>query len=109
METGSKALKQQHLREFGYGVPDIERAILSAQNDANLVAQAEIQPFAIGADGRTGVFNEMHFYDLPWPRATLEELENEIVTMKVTLSCFIGKRPTRTTFLPELVAAGCFI
>ncbi|WP_447407680.1 hypothetical protein, partial [Clostridium perfringens] len=76
-KTGTKGAKQQHLREFGYGVPDIERAILSAQNDATLVAQAEIQPFAIGTDGRTGVFNEMHFYDLPWPKTALEQLENE--------------------------------
>lgn len=99
-KTGSKAEKQRHLREFGYGVPNIERAILSARNDITLVAQAEIQPFAIGADGRTGVFNEMHFYDLPWPKAALEQLENEIVTMKVTLSYFIepnltGKAATR--------------
>lgn len=99
-KTGSKAEKQQHLREFGYGVPDIGRAVLSARNDATLVAQAEIQPFAIGADGRTGVFNEMHFYDLPWPKTALEQLENEIVTMKVTLSYFIepnltGKAATR--------------
>lgn len=99
-KTGSKAEKQRHLREFGYGVPDIERAILSARNDTTLVAQAEIQPFTIGVDGRTGVFNEMHFYDLPWPKTALEQLENEIVTMKVTLSYFIepnltGKAATR--------------
>ncbi|RAX43468.1 S8 family peptidase [Rhizobium tropici] len=99
-KTGSKAEKQKNLREFGYGVPDIERAILSAQNDATLIAQAEIQPFAVSADGRTGVFNEMHFYDLPWPKTALEQLENEIVTMKVTLSYFIepnltGKAATR--------------
>lgn len=99
-KTGSKGEKQQFLREFGYGVPDIARAILSAANDATLVAQAEIQPFAVGADGRSGVFNEMHFYDLPWPKTALEKLENEIVTMKVTLSYFIepnltGKAATR--------------
>jgi hypothetical protein len=99
-KNGTKAQKQQYLREFGYGVPDIERAILSAKNDATLVAQSEIQPFTVGADGRTGVFNEMHFYDLPWPQAALEQLENEIVTMKVTLSYFIepnltGKAATR--------------
>lgn len=98
--NGTKAQMRQHLREFGYGVPDIERAVLSAQNDATLIAQAEIQPFAIGADGRSGVFNEMHFYDLPWPKAALEQLENEIVTMKVTLSYFIepnltGRAATR--------------
>ena len=67
---------------------------------SRLIAEAEIQPFAIGADGRTGVFNEMHFYDLPWPKAALEQLENEVVTMKVTLSYFIepnltGKAATR--------------
>ena len=96
----TKAKMQKMVREFGYGVPDIERAILSALNDATLMAQADIQPFAINADGRTAVFNEMHFYDLPWPKAILEQLENKIVTMKVTLSYFIepnltGKAATR--------------
>jgi hypothetical protein len=99
-KTGSKAKKQQILREMGYGVPDVGRAILSARNEATMVAQAEIQPFAVGADGRTGVYNEMHFYDLPWPKAALEQLENEIVMMKVTLSYFIepnltGRAATR--------------
>lgn len=99
-KSGSKAEKQRILREVGYGVPDIERAILSARNDVTLIAEAEIQPFALGADGRSAVFNEMHFYDLPWPTAALEQLENEIVTMKVTLSYFVepnltGKAATR--------------
>lgn len=99
-KNATKAKRQTILREFGYGVPDIERAIQSARNDATMIAQAEIQPFTIGADGRTGVFNEMHLYDLPWPKAALEQLENEIVTMKVTLSYFIepnltGKAATR--------------
>jgi hypothetical protein len=96
----SKAARQKILREVGYGVPNVERAILSARNEVTLVAQAEIQPFAKGADGRGGVFNEMHFYHLPWPRVALEQLENEIVTMKVTLSYFIepnltGRAATR--------------
>jgi hypothetical protein len=96
----SKAERQKILREVGYGVPDVERAVLSARNDVTLVAEAEIQPYAVGKDGRTGVFNEMHFYDLPWPRAALEQLENESVTMKVTLSYFIepnltGRAATR--------------
>ena len=99
-KTGSKAEKQQILREVGYGVPDIGRALLSARNETTMIAQAEIQPFAVGADGRTGVYNEMHFYDLPWPKAALEQIENEIVLMKVTLSYFIepnltGKAATR--------------
>lgn len=99
-KSGAKAEKQQFLREFGYGVPDIGRAILSASNDVTLVAESEIQPFALSADKRSGVFNEMHFYDLPWPKTALEQIENEIVVMKVTLSYFIepnitGKAATR--------------
>lgn len=99
-KNATKAKKQEILREVGYGVPDIGRAIMSARNDATMIAQAEIQPYSIGADGRTGVFNEMHFYDLPWPNAALEQIENEIVTLKVTLSYFIepnltGKAATR--------------
>jgi len=92
--------KQQVLREVGFGVPSIERAIVSARNDVTLLAEAEIQPFTVGSDGRTAVFNEMHVYSLPWPKAALEQLENEIVTMKVTLSYFVepnltGKAATR--------------
>lgn len=99
-KAGPKAQKQRILRDVGYGVPNLERAILSAKNDVTLIAQAEIQPFALGADGRISVFNEMHFYDLPWPKAELERLENETVTMKVTLSYFIepnltGRAATR--------------
>jgi hypothetical protein len=99
-KTGTKSQKQKILREVGYGVPDIERAMWSARNDMSMIAQAEIQPFAVGADGRSAVYNEMHFYDLPWPRQALEQLENEVVTMKVTLSYFIepnltGKAATR--------------
>lgn len=99
-KSGSKSNKQRLLREFGYGVPDISRAVLSAKNDVTLLAQAEIQPFVLSADKRTAVFNEMHFYDLPWPKQALERLENEIVTMKITLSYFVepnltGKAATR--------------
>lgn len=97
---GSKGEKQKALREFGYGVPNLQRAVFSAQNDVTLVAQAPIQPFAPSDTGGPPVFNEMHFYDLPWPKAALEAIENGIVMMKVTLSYFIepnlsGRAATR--------------
>jgi hypothetical protein len=98
-KTGTKAARQAVLREVGYGVPDLQRAMNSAGNDVTLIAQAPIQPFAIGASGGP-VFNEMHLYDLPWPKGELEKIENGIVTMKVTLSYFIepnlsGRAATR--------------
>ena len=96
----NKRQAQQLLRDIGYGVPDLDRAMRSARNDVTLIAQAEIQPFAAGADGQSAVFSEMHFYDLPWPTALLQELGNAIVTLKVTLSYFVepnlsGKAATR--------------
>lgn len=96
----SKGPRQEVLREVGYGVPDLGRAIKSARNDMVLLAQSEIQPYARSADAANAVYNELHFYDLPWPKEALEALENEIVLMKVTLSYFVepnlsGRAATR--------------
>ncbi|MER9225781.1 S8 family peptidase [Mesorhizobium sp. M0664] len=95
----SKGAVQLLLRDVGFGVPNLGRAIASARNDVTLLAQAEIQPFKIGNAG-SAVFNEMHFYGLPWPRKALQALENAIVVMKVTLSYFVepnlsGRAATR--------------
>ena len=86
------------VRRQGYGVPDFERAVSSARNDLTLLAEREIQPFV--SSGAGAVFNEVHFYDLPWPQETLTELFEKTVTMKVTLSYFIepnlsGRAATR--------------
>lgn len=99
-KTGSKGAKQKILREMGFGVPDLERAIRSARNDFTLLAQAEIQPYALTPEGTYARYKDMHFYDLPWPKAALEGLENEIVTLRITLSYFVqpnlsGRAATR--------------
>lgn len=78
------------IRRFGYGVPDFDRANASARNHLAMVAQAEIQPYQF-AGGRE--FNECHYYDLPIPPHMLEELNNEPVELKVTLSYFIDPNP----------------
>lgn len=78
------------LRRFGYGVPDFERASASAQDHLALIAQAEIQPFRLKGKRE---FNECHYYRLPLPGAVLEELQNAIVELKVTLSYFIDPNP----------------
>ncbi|MBX9575445.1 MAG: S8 family peptidase [Caulobacteraceae bacterium] len=96
----SKADIQRLLRRVGYGVPDLDIATRSARNEVTLLAQAEIQPYAAGANDQGAVFNEVHFYDLPWPVAALRALGDEPVTMRVTLSYFIepnlsGKAATR--------------
>jgi len=89
-ETASKRARYEIVRRFGYGVPSFDRANASATNHFALFAQAEIQPFK-NDKGRK--FNECHYYTLPFPSDMLEELENEIVEMKITLSYFIDPNP----------------
>lgn len=97
-KTGPKSEKIRLLRQFGFGVPNIDAAIASAKNDFAMIAQGEIQPYAMGAGA--AVYNEVHFYDLPWPKTALADLGDQPVTLKVTLSYFIepnltGKGATR--------------
>ncbi|NVH64344.1 S8 family peptidase [Pseudomonas simiae] len=85
-------------RHFGYGVPQLQRALASAQNDLALISETYIQPFIRDCDdnGREKGephFNEVHYYDLPWPRAELERLENNEVQLKITLSYFVEPSP----------------
>lgn len=87
--TTSKRARYQLIRQFGYGVPDLDRARASARNHLALFAQAEIQPF-------TRVerkFNHCHYYQLPIPDRMLEELDNEPVELKLTLSYFVDPNP----------------
>jgi Subtilase family len=85
-----KRARYNLVRRFGYGVPSFERANASALNHLALFAQTEIQPFK--ADGGRK-YNECHYYELPIPGTMLEELENEEIEMKVTLSYFIEPNP----------------
>lgn len=77
------------VRRFGYGVPDFDRANASAQNHLALIAQSEIQPFK--KEGRK--FNECHYFSLPLPANVLEDLGNNPIELKVTLSYFIDPNP----------------
>lgn len=99
--TGRKGLR----RKFGYGLPDLPRALASASHDLALVAQAEIQPFDRPERTRhnqpTGSvgFGRAHYYDLPWPVEILQELENTPVKLKVTLSYFVEPSPLAASML----------
>jgi hypothetical protein len=90
-ECAGKKDKTDCVRRFGYGVPDLNRAVASAANDMALVAQNTIQPFRKDGSVR---FNEAHIYELPWPRDILEALDNTRVRLKITLSYFVEPNPT---------------
>lgn len=83
--------KRVLLRRYGYGIPDLGRALRSMQSDVTLVMEREMQPFR--RDGSTVKTQDMVLHELPWPADTLEALGETLVEMKVTLSYFIEPNP----------------
>lgn len=77
------------VRRYGYGVPDLERAIRSASNQVTLMIEDTIRPF------REGKLAEIHFHDLPWPQEVLSSLGELSTRVRVTLSYFIEPNPGR--------------
>lgn len=76
------------LRIAGYGVPNLKNASECAENHLTLIAQETIQPFE-----KNGSTNIMHFYELPWPKEVLQNLGDQAVKMRITLSYFIEPSP----------------
>jgi hypothetical protein len=88
-QAGGRTARAQVLRRYGYGVPDLDRALRSASNAVTLIVQDSIRPF------RDGKMREIHFHDLPWPEEALAALGEAAVRVRVTLSYFIEPNPGR--------------
>ncbi len=85
--------RKQLVRTFGYGVPSYERATASAIGDLALMAQKTIQPYR---REQSVIFNECHYFPLPWPRAVLEQYGDQDFTLKITLSYFVEPNPGKS-------------
>lgn len=100
-EAVTKKQKVVLARHFGYGVPSLPRALASAENDLALIAERTFTPYhrvqkgnsERASDLKSPSFKQIDYYDLPWPVTTLEELGEEEVALKVTLSYFIEPSP----------------
>jgi hypothetical protein len=88
--------REELLRKYGYGVPDLNKALYSASDSLTLIAQGHLTPY-VKEDGDIKT-NEMHLHTLPWPREALQSLAENIVEMRVTLSYFIQPKPERKGF-----------
>jgi len=90
----SKNYKKNRIRCYGFGVPNLSKAISSSKNSVTLISQEHFSPFV--KEGSNIKADEIHFHDLPWPKEVLESLDDNIeVTMKITLSYFIEPSPGR--------------
>ena len=79
------------LRRYGWGVPDADRALMSAATDATMMIEDGLQPFRI--EGSLIKSRHMNLHRLPWPKAELEALGEHPVELRVTLSYFIEPNP----------------
>ena len=77
------------VRRYGFGVPDLSRALRSARNALTLIAQDSIRPF------ERSKMREMNVHQLPWPERELRALFGAEVHLRVTLSYFIEPNPAR--------------
>jgi Subtilase family len=89
--VSTKTARRSLVRRYGYGVPDLTRALQSASNDLTLITEDEIQPFYL--DKNSVKLKEMKLHKLPWPSEVLEQLGEVNVELKITLSYFIEPNP----------------
>jgi hypothetical protein len=90
--------RHSRLRVYGYGVPDLNRALWSGGNNATLIIQDSLQPFdqVVGDKGQKSIkTKDLRLHLLPWPKEVLEQLGEETVRLRVTLSYFIEPSPGR--------------
>lgn len=79
------------LRRFGYGVPRLNHAVLSALNDVTIVSEEFLRPLRL--DGSSIKSQNMNLHPLPWPQEQLEALGTTPVQLRVTLSYFVEPNP----------------
>lgn len=85
--------KKELFRCYGYGVPNLEKALYSANNSVTLIAEDSLQPF-IKENGKTATLKDMNLHEIPWAKDVLLELGHLEVEMRVTLSYFIEPNPS---------------
>jgi hypothetical protein len=91
-QNAGRQEKLAFLRRYGYGVPNLGRAVFSSLNDTTLIVEDSLHPFWRDAKGVVKT-RDMHLHSLPWPRAELEALGATEVELRVTLSYFIEPNP----------------
>lgn len=89
--ASSQAQRMAMLRRYGWGVPDLGRALMSAANDATLMVEDALLPFR--KDGSAIKTRSMNLHQLPWPREELRALGDRDVELRITLSYFVEPNP----------------
>lgn len=90
VQQGNRTSYRNLLKVFGFGVPKLDRALYSQESAFTFIAQETIQPFNYKEGNRSQAeTNEIHFFDLPWPKELLLEMGQIPVKLRITLSYYI--------------------
>jgi len=89
VQHGNRTSFRNLLRAFGFGVPDLDRALYSKESALTFIAQEIIQPFNYKDGSSIAETNEIHFFNLPWPSEVLLGMGEIHVRLRITLSYFI--------------------
>jgi len=97
----SKSDVEKRLRHCGWGEPDLDRALHSSADSLTLIVQGVLQPFRKKpkskikgkATGGNVTACDMNLHKLPWPTASLRQLFDQNVELRVTLSYFVEPNP----------------
>ena len=79
--------RRELLKTCGYGIPNIEKAIMCMNNHVNMIIEGKLKPYSKKS------MNEMHIHKVPWPKELLLSLGSTPVPLRVTLSYFIEPGP----------------
>lgn len=88
VRQNSKNDYKNALKVFGYGVPDLDVALYSQESALTFIAEETIQPFRLNENNQPAT-NQIHIFNLPWPKDLLLDLGNIDAKLKITLSYFI--------------------
>lgn len=77
---------------YGYGQPNLERALSSASSAITMIVEDSIRPYENKGSGRK--MNEMRLFELPWPTNVLRSLVGQNISLRVALSTFIEPNPS---------------
>ncbi|MEZ5506446.1 MAG: S8 family peptidase [Gammaproteobacteria bacterium] len=89
----TKAQTTELVRHCGFGEPNLDRALWSADNSLTMICEEFLHPFKRDK-GKEPQLRDMNLHQLPWPLAELEMLGEAQVEMRVTLSYFIEPNPS---------------
>ena len=109
--AGSTGAVQRIVRVFGFGIPDPQRSILSAENEVTLLCEDSLTPYERRRSSGSASLRDCNLHSLPWPKDALQETPDASVTLRVTLSYLIDPNPGSRTWHknPKYRYPGCLL